>query len=158
MADLLQQVLAQNEELMQLISAKDGKSVRKNTNMPPTPSTGPCQGQPPHPMPTYFDKYCWTHGKGSHKSGDCNSKAPGHKDKVTMESRMDGSNHGCMELRCGMVPKVETKINRNILLKSTDSTLVPPNLMSYKYAVSNKSRKVIILKYDTGATGNYFRG
>ena len=56
-AELLQQVLDQNQELMWLLSAKYGKSGRKNTSRPPTLSTGPFQGQPFHPMPTYFDKY-----------------------------------------------------------------------------------------------------
>ena len=41
--ELLQQVLVHNQELMRLISDKYGKSVRKNTNRPPTPFTGPCQ-------------------------------------------------------------------------------------------------------------------
>ena len=79
MAELLQQVLAQNQELMRLISSKDGKSDRKNTNRPPTPSAGPRQVQPHHTMPTYSNRYLWTHGRCSHKGGDCNSKAPGHK-------------------------------------------------------------------------------
>ena len=57
-----------------------------------------------------------------------------------------------------MLPKVATNDNRNILLKSADITLVPPNLISYKHAVLNKSLKAIILKSDTGATGNYVRG
>ena len=63
-ADLLQQVLTQNQEHMRLLSAKYGKSVRNNTNRPPNTSTRTCQGQPCHPMPAYFDKYCWTHGQG----------------------------------------------------------------------------------------------
>ena len=57
-----------------------------------------------------------------------------------------------------MVPNVAKNNNRNILLKSTHSTLVPPNIMSYKHAVLNKSCKTIILKDDIGATGNYIRG
>ena len=56
-AELLQQVIAKNQELMRLLSAKDGKSVRENTNRLSSPSTGPCQGQPSHPMTVYFDKY-----------------------------------------------------------------------------------------------------
>ena len=40
--EFLQQFLDQNQELMQLISTKDGKSVRKKTNRPPTPSAGNC--------------------------------------------------------------------------------------------------------------------
>ena len=56
MAELLQQVLDQNQELMQLLSAKDVKSVRKNTSRYPTPSTAPRQEQPRQPMPAYFDK------------------------------------------------------------------------------------------------------
>ena len=62
MAELLQQVLVQNQELMRLLSAKDGKSGRKNTNRPPNPSTGPRQGQPRNPMPANFDKYFWMNG------------------------------------------------------------------------------------------------
>ena len=50
-----------------------------------------------------------------------------------------------------------SKRKRDILLKSTDSTLVPPNLMSYKHMVLEKNHKEIILKADTGATGNYIR-
>ena len=57
-----------------------------------------------------------------------------------------------------MVPEVATNINISILLKSTDSNLVSPNLISYKYAVLNKSFKTIIIKSDTGSTGNYTRG
>ena len=143
---------------MRLIFAKDGKSDRNNTNMPPTPSTGPSQGQPCHPMPAYFDKYLCTYGWGSHKGGNCNSNSPGHEDKATTEISIDGSNYGFTEWRCGTVRKLATNNNRNILLKSIDSTLVPPNLMSYNHAVLNKSHKAIILKYDTGATKNYIRG
>ena len=56
-AESLQQVLAQNQELMQLISSKYGKSIRKNTNRPLTTSTVHRQGQPRHTMPAYFDTY-----------------------------------------------------------------------------------------------------
>ena len=77
--------------------------------MPPNLSTGPRQGQPCHPMPAYFDKYFWTHGQGSNKGGDYNSKAPGHKDRATIESRMDSSDYECTEWRCGMVTKVAKK-------------------------------------------------
>ena len=40
-AEILQQVLDQNQELMRLLSANNRKSGRKNTNRPPTNSTGP---------------------------------------------------------------------------------------------------------------------
>ena len=96
-ADILQKVLAQNKELMQLLYTKYGINGRNNTSRPPNTSIGPRQGHPCNPMPTCLDKYFWTHGKGSHKVGDCNSKTPGHKDKAAMESRMDGSNYGCTE-------------------------------------------------------------
>ena len=88
----LQQVLSQNQELMLLISTNSGKSGSKNTNRPPNTSTRPPQGQPHHPMPAYFDKYFWTHGHGSHKGGNYNSKAPGHKDKAITENKTDGRN------------------------------------------------------------------
>ena len=58
----------------------------------------------------------------------------------------------------GGVSKLATNNNINILLKSTDSTLVPSNLILYKYVLLNKYCKAIILKYDTGATVNYVRG
>ena len=83
-AEILQQVHAQNKELMQIISASSGKSVRKSTNRPPSPYNRPCQGNTCHPMPAYSDKYCWTHGRCSHKGGNCNSKSPGHKDNAKM--------------------------------------------------------------------------
>ena len=51
-SEFLQQVPAQNRELVQLIFSKDGKIGRNNTNRPPTNSTVPRQGQPCNPMPT----------------------------------------------------------------------------------------------------------
>ena len=66
-------------------------------------------------------------------------------------------NYVCKKLWCGMVPKVATNNNRNILLKYTDSTLVPPNLIPYKHAVLNNFIKTIILKVDTGENVNYIR-
>ena len=67
MAELLQQILVQNQELMRLLFAKDGKSGRMKTSRPLTSSTGPRQGQPRNPMPANFDKYFWMNGQGSHK-------------------------------------------------------------------------------------------
>jgi hypothetical protein len=86
---ILQQVLAQNQELMKMLA-----SNRKPTRRP-RPSTGPRQGQPRTPMPAHFDKYCWTHGRGNHKGCDCNSKAPGHKDEATIDNKMGGSCYAC---------------------------------------------------------------
>ena len=106
-------------------------------------------------MPAYFDQYLWTHGRGKHKGVNCNSKAPGHNYKATMEIRMDRRNYVCTEWLCGTVPKLAINNNRNILLKSTDINLVRPNGMSYKDVVLNKSCKTIIFKADTGAAGNY---
>ena len=137
-AEIIQQAFSQNQWLMRLLFDKYGKSGRKNTNIPPTTFTGPRQGKPCHQIPAYFDKYFWTHGRGSHKGVNCNSKAPGHKDKATMESGMDGRNYRCAEWWCGTLPKLATNNNRNILLKSTESALVPPNNMSYKHAVLKK--------------------
>ena len=70
--EILQQVLAQNQELMQLISANKGKSGRKNTNRPPNPSIGYNQGLPHHPMPVYFDECFWIFGRRGHKGGNFN--------------------------------------------------------------------------------------
>ena len=113
-AELLQQVLYHNQELMWLLLSKDVKSCRKNTNRHPTPSTGPCKGKPLHHIPAYFDKYFWTHGWGSHKCGNCNSKEHGNKDKATMDIRMDRRNYGCTAWRCETVPNVATNNNRNL--------------------------------------------
>ena len=71
---------------------------------------------------------------------------------------MGGINYGCIEWWFWVVSKVSKNNNRNILLKSIDSTLVPTNIMSYKNVILNKSWKTIIFKSDTGATGNYIRG
>ena len=152
---ILQQVLAHNQEMMWLLSAKSGKIIRNNINRPPTPSNRPSQGQYHHPMPTYFDKYRWKHVRASHKGGNCNSKASGQKDKATIENKIDRRNYGCTEWWCGTVTMVETNNNRNILLNSTDSTSVPPKLNSYKHALIINSTKTINLKNDTDTTGNY---
>ena len=42
-----------------------------------------------------LDFYCWTHGAGNHKSGDCRNKKEGHKDNATIDNRMGGSNAYC---------------------------------------------------------------
>ena len=91
--NILQQVLTQNQELMRMLSTN---STRTNTRVrrPSRPSTGPRQGQPRTPMPAYFDKYCWTHGRGNHKGCNCNAKAPGHKDAATASDKMGGSTYG----------------------------------------------------------------
>ena len=75
-----------------------------------------------------------------------------------MDSKMGGRNYGCTEWRCGAVLKVSTNNNRNVLLKSIESTLFLSNIISYKHEVLNNSIKTISLKSDTGATRNYIRG
>ena len=153
--EIIQQVLAHNQELMQLLSTNSGKRCIKNINRPPNPYTGYIQGKPRHPIPTYFEKYCLTHGSGRHKGGNCNSKATGDKEKTTMENNMDGSNYVRTEWQCGTVPRVATINNTNISLKSTDSNLVPSILNSYKHELLRNATNIISLKYDTGATRNY---
>ena len=91
---ILQQVLAQNQELMRML-ASPAPTARRDRPRASRPSTGPRQGQPRTPMPAYFDKYCWTHGRGNHKGCDCNSKAPGHKDAATITNKMGGSTYAC---------------------------------------------------------------
>jgi hypothetical protein len=86
---ILQQVLAQNQELMKML-ATNRRPTRR-----PRPSTGPRQGQPRTPMPAHFNKYCWTHGRGNHLGCDCNAKAPGHKDEATITNKMGGSCYAC---------------------------------------------------------------
>jgi hypothetical protein len=86
---ILQQVLAQNQELMHLLASNGARRVRR-----PRPSTGPRQGQPRTPMPAHFNKYCWTHGHGNHEGPNCNSKAPGHQDAATADNKMGGSTYG----------------------------------------------------------------
>jgi uncharacterized phage-associated protein len=92
---ILQQVLAQNQELMRMLTTP--AFSRRNNRRTGRPSTGPRQGQPRNPMPAHFDKYCWTHGRGNHKGCDCNSKAPGHKDEATITNKMGGSCYACAE-------------------------------------------------------------
>ena len=41
------------------------------------------------------DYYCWTHGAGNHKSGDCRNKKDGHKDNANFGNRMGGSDAYC---------------------------------------------------------------
>ena len=55
-AEIQQQVLSQNQDLMQLLFSNSGKTDRNNINRATTPFTGPCKEQLFHPMPTYFDK------------------------------------------------------------------------------------------------------
>ena len=109
-------------------------------------------------MLAYFDKYCWTHGCGSHKIGNCNSKAPGYKHKTTIESNLDKGNYGFTEWQCWKLTRAATNNNRDILFNSTDSTSVPTKLNSYNNALLTESTEIIDLKSDTGATGNYIRG
>ena len=118
-AEILQQVLAQNQDLMQILSTNSGKKNRKNTNIPLNLSTRPHKVQFCHPMPVYFDKYFCTDGRGRHKGGNWNYKKPGHKEKTTMENKKNGRNYGCTEWGCGKVSRVATNNNRNILLNST---------------------------------------
>jgi hypothetical protein len=96
---ILQQVLTQNQELMRMLAANAGPTGGRRNRTPRAsrPSTGPRQGQPRTPMPAYFNKYCWTHGRGNHEGPNCNSKCPGHKDEATMENKMGGSTYGCAE-------------------------------------------------------------
>ena len=91
--EITQQVLAQNQEIMQLLYTKNGKYVRKNINIPPNPYTGTFQEKHHNTMPAHFDKYLWTNGRGIHKGGNLNSQAPSHKDKSKMDNNMDGSNY-----------------------------------------------------------------
>ena len=84
-----------------LIRANSAKSGRNNINRPPTTSTGNFQGQPRHPMPAHFDKYCYLHGRGIQKGVNYNSKGPGNKYKDTMENNIDGRNYGCIQCRFG---------------------------------------------------------
>ena len=94
---LLTQLLKQNQEMMKLLM---GQTSTQATAEPkprrrPKPSTGPRQGQPSRPIPERIQNYCWTHGRCSHDSKDCQSKAPNHKDDATMSNKLGGSTYGC---------------------------------------------------------------
>ena len=72
-----------------------------------------------------------------------------------MDTKMSGSNYGYIEWRCGTKTIVEKNCDRNILLSYTNSTSVSPKFNSYMHVLLGESTKTIILKYDTGTTGNY---
>jgi len=90
--DALIQLMKQNQEMLRILaSSNNGRDVR--TNRPPP--TGPREGQPTRPLSTWCTKYCWTHGKSSHKNINCKNKAPGHKDNATFQNKFGGSTYGC---------------------------------------------------------------
>ena len=93
----LQQVLAQNQELMrQLMDSNNHRSRRRDRGRGRRTLTGPRTGQPATPLPAAtFNKYCWTHGCCNHRGADCNNKAPGHKDEATIENKIGGSCYAC---------------------------------------------------------------
>jgi len=81
---ILQQVLAQNQELMKML-ASNANNSSTNTNRRPRTNASASKrtGQPSYPLAAWADKYCWTHGKCSHKSSNCRNPAPGHKEDAT---------------------------------------------------------------------------
>ena len=81
---ILQQVLAQNQELMKML-ASNANNSSTNTNRRPRTNA----------LAAWANKYCWRHGKCSHKSSNCRNPAPGHKEDATLEAKKDGSTLGC---------------------------------------------------------------
>ena len=59
----MQQVLANNEDLVVILSSNSAKGSRNNINRPLNHSTGTLQVQPSQPRPTYFkifiDTWMW---------------------------------------------------------------------------------------------------
>ena len=159
----LQQVLAQNQELMrQLMDSNNHRSRRRDRGRGRRTLTGPRTGQPataPLPAAT-FNKYCWTHGCCNHRGADCNNKAPGHKDEATIENKIGGSCYACptSTWQPGKVVNADNdKISHHyVLLLSKSSTVDPPTFDFYKDALL-QNKPSVILKADTGATGNYIR-
>ena len=61
------------------------------------PATGPRTGQLSTPLPTTFNKYCWTHVRCNHNGAACNNKASGHKDTATLINKLGGSTYACVD-------------------------------------------------------------
>jgi hypothetical protein len=96
MDTILQQVLAQNQELMKMLASKTTNSASNNTRRPRSNvSSSKRGGQPTYPIPAWATEYHWTHGKCSHKSSKCRNPAPGHQEDATLETKKDGSMFGC---------------------------------------------------------------
>ena len=110
----------------------------------PRPSTGPRQGQPSRPIPDRIKNYFWTHGRCSHDSSDCQSKAPNHKNEATMQNKMGGSTYGCL-WRCGAIYVVSKNKCKNVQHKLLSIVALPHH------------NSLTVLKADSGATGHYLR-
>ena len=89
---LIQQLLAQNKQLIESLA---NQNPRFNRRRQPRPATGPRKGSPRTPLPAHFNKYCWTHGRCNHLGKDCQNKAPNHKDEATIDNKMEGSSYAC---------------------------------------------------------------
>ena len=88
-ADLIQKLLAQNNELIRCITEKTQVNVSRRNKPQPK------QGQPTKPLPPRHNKYCWTHGRCNHQGSECRNKAPGHKVEASMSDKMGGSTYAC---------------------------------------------------------------
>ena len=96
--DYLQQVIAQNQDLMRGRLMEHTNHSGLGTRIPRRgrPSDGPRTGQPSTPpLPVHFNKYCWTYGRCNHLGSACSNKAPGHKDTAMMANKLGGSSYAC---------------------------------------------------------------
>ena len=90
------------------------------------------------------DKYCWTHGGGSHISAVWNSKFTGHQYGATFANCMGGSNAYCPTWLGERVDSINNIITQ----------------LSYKYTTYSspyRKQKTIIAKGDSGASHHYFK-
>jgi hypothetical protein len=97
---MIPQLLAQMAQMQAMMTNMQTQTQTGNPNgrrnRPRTTLTGPRPGQPPHPLPEWINKYCWTHGLCSHHGRACRDKAPGHNDAATKTNKLGGSDWGCI--------------------------------------------------------------
>jgi hypothetical protein len=94
---LIPQLLAQMQTMMTAMQSQQSTNNQKEDRTHTRPSlTGPRQGQPPNPLPTWINKYCWTHGRCNHHGHGCRDKTTGHKDEATKTNKLGGSDWECI--------------------------------------------------------------
>lgn len=119
----------------------------------PHRSTGPCCGQPMHPILASHYKYCWTHGCCCHASAECNNRAPGHKIEATLANRMNGSAWG-VKWQGGSSDITDNEQDNWLTSKHSLKPYVYPTSRTSSVIPSSKYY-VPLMKADSGATAHY---